>query len=313
MSETALARTNYMCLNCGAPVPSPLTLCFSCGGTPLIGDPSGEWSVTVDPVPSAKMRRDVAAWLSSLFPGLDPTTVEAALTEGRDPLWVTSGLSKATADSLVQRLREMHVPAKAHLGSPAGANRDRRWLPALAVGGLAAVVAIWWTWFAVVLGILAVGLVVLRGRSTQSVPLGLPEQKSHQDKELTGHVRAMIEAAKSAPADVAGSLRSINNQAGSLFALLADEQNSIGYIAGGIEGRIGVATKGLVGTAASLAAALRQGEASSDVARRLAAVDQTLSSVNADLRALALSPDDEPDLAGRLESNAQKLETAGLR
>lgn len=309
MAETALTRIDYTCLNCGAPVPSPITLCFACGGTPLIGDPSGEWSVTVDAVPSSKLRRDVSEWIASLFPGVDPNLVETRLADGNPPLWVTAGLSKVTAESMVKKLRAMHVPAKAHLGSPPTAAGGRRLLPTVVVGCFAVIVAYWVWWLAVVLGLLAIGLLTLRPGSARSNPIGLPEQAGYQDRELAGHVRGVLDAAASVPADIGATLRSINKEAGTLFAILADEQNPIGYVAGGVEGRIGVAAKDAVGVTASLASVLRRSGTSTGAAQRLSRVHQTLVEVRVDLDSLVRAPDDEPDLAGRLESNAQKLES----
>lgn len=318
MTSTAIAKRAPACVRCGSAVAYPFSVCLMCGHGPLYTtiESVDTWSVVCEPIAGMRMRKDVAALLESLDPELPPGRAERALTEGQPPAWVARGLSKATADGLVAKLRELRAPAKAVPGEPPAQPGGGLPLHPAGIGlaALGAVIAIFSrvVGLAMVVAGVALGFyLALKAKSAPSVPLLNAPLAPEGPLDLQQDLRAVILAFPALPAPAAEAGRDVVNGAKRLLDRLGNEEDTVGFIAGGLSGSVGQGIGHVASQARGVVdAAKSRGESATTAALR--ELSQALSEVCDDLEQLAGDPEAESDLAGRLERQATRLQTVAL-
>jgi hypothetical protein len=308
----ALTVSAPKCLVCGAPVPSPLTVCFQCGGSPFYAAyGTTEYSVLVDAVPALKLRGEVAQLLAGLGDDVSRQELEARLAEGQPPLWAASGLSEQAANALVARLSAMRAPAKAIAGRPPTPSPVAAAANPIVLGFLALGLILLFL-FPLVGGMLLVagaGLGVgafLRGGKSAH-PLLTAPMPQQDVPELDENVRGLVAARRLLPASASSAAEGMTEAVRDVLVRLGNEQDNVGFLAGGLDGDLGRQVQAFVRAARLAIERAAADKGSPESVARVVAMAKAAAEVNADLARLAAAPDAEPDPALRLQRNAKLL------
>jgi hypothetical protein len=306
MAETALVKVDARCVRCGAPVPSPSTVCFECGGSPLYASDADEgWSIVLEPVPGQRLRGEVARTAAAVLPGVRADELEARLGEGQPPLWLVGGLSEASATALADRFSRMKAPAQALRGEPAATSGARGPFNLVSIGlavlGLALLV------FAAtrILGALllvaaaAAGYFMARRPAQQLGPAATAGELGGGDPELDRAVRALVEARERAQGATRAAISGVIDRSRALLGRLGDEEDAAGFVAGGTSGALGHEVRALL-TASARGAERGDVAALAEAARAMEIVDNDLSDI-------ARAPDAADDVGQRLQAAVARV------
>jgi hypothetical protein len=317
---TALVKVAPLCVRCQEPVPAPLTVCMRCGAGPLFASAGdGGWSVELQPVPSSKMRKEIAQICAELLNGVDPAVMEKRLEEGNPPVWLTNDLSEEAARGLVDRFKAMHAPARTFKGAPeapsAGAAALNLWTGLLVAGSVVLGIILGTLWLIPLLAVMAViaGIVIGRSRHPRR-PFAIAEPAPPGDDELDARVREALAVRSRLSDALARRFDRVTGAVRDVLVRLSNDEDAVGYVAGGTSGPIGRQSMHVMQAAAQVGEQLllTSGDRSrmAELEGRMDRLAEAAIGVRDDLAALSRDPDAEPDIAGRLERNAHELETA---
>ena len=319
-STQALVKAVPLCVRCQEPVPQPLSVCLRCGAGPLVADPGGggEWSVELAPVPAMKLRKEVAQVCAQLLPGIDEHVLERRIAEGQQPLWLTGGLSERAAGGLVDRLKAMHAPARAFRGAPEARSGMAAvlnlWTGLILAGGVVLGIVLWKLWLIPIVAVIAVVVGYTMGRKTPDRPFARADTLTSGDAELDAQVQEAVSVRGRLSEELLRRYDRITTAVRDLLLRLGNDEDAVGYVAGGTSGTIGRETmhvlKAATHVGGRLALAARDPNRVAVLEGGLDQLADAASHVRDDLRELAQDPDAEPDIAGRLDENAKRLASA---
>ena len=244
MSDSSLAP----CLECGHETQPLSEVCVKCGGPILCTSLEGsQWGVDIGPIASQRFREETIDLLDSLLTGFSRGRTAKLLPDNR--VRVVSGISRAAADALVQKLGTRKADAKAVEGPPAKLGLRGSFKYALPLLGLlGGIVAAFVTpaFWAILGGIAAaVGLGIYNARRNQPL-LG----RAHIRPALPpGCGSAAERVAKLSPSltdDDRRQLRQILDDSLAIMSRLTNPDDVAIVAAGGADGGMARATTALL-------------------------------------------------------------------
>jgi hypothetical protein len=247
MRDSSLAP----CLECGHETQPLSEVCVKCGGPILCTSLEGaQWGVDIGPIASQRFREETIDLLDSLLTGFSRGRTAKLLPDNR--VRVVSGISRAAADALVQKLGTRKADAKAVEGPPAKLGLRGSFKYALPLLGLLGgiVAAIFTPAFLTIPAILggiaaAVGLGIYNARRNQPL-LGMAHIRPALPPGCSSAAERVAKLSPSLTDDDRRQLRQILDDSLAIMSRLTNPDDVAIVAAGGVDGGMARATTALL-------------------------------------------------------------------